>query len=460
MVIPIIVLKDCVKRAWTAPPAAIPAELTKIVGKYPPNYSNLACFYRRHGIVGFFQPMPSMRQTWDKLLWARFHSPEISHERYRLILSRVQFVSRLFGILTILWIGVEFVCWPAPVSNALALERVFAACAFWTLGTCRFEARKPGIRGAILALFLIPSALILGVEFVLAHSGAHLEQAFGTQAYLLSPLLLAASLGIFPLTAVEGALLAGPLIPVMALPMILWPELFGTISPMAAMLLLTLVAGISAIASLSQLNFLISLVEKSATDGLTGAVTRKFGERMLDTAFAISLRKNIPLTILFIDIDRFKSVNDRFGHAAGDEVLRGVATSIANVVRRQDVLVRWGGEEFLLIMPGTGAGEVGSFIGRLTRTGIGFTPDAVAVTASMGAAERLSDKADNWAAMVDMADRRMYEAKEAGRNCYVGPNGIPAAGMFGSPRTAADTAVRSEKTRIRQPVQRRLTETA
>jgi diguanylate cyclase (GGDEF)-like protein len=387
--------------------------------------------------------MSLMRQPrggWEKFISARFHSPEISHERYSLVLSRVQFVSRFFCGLTILWIAVEFACWPWPVSGALALERIFVAGAFWILGAYRFEARALGAYGAVLALLLIPSGLILAVEFVLAHTGAQHYQPFGTQAYLFSPIVLAATLSIFPLTARESVLITATLIPAAVFPMIAWSELFATTSPMVVVLLLALVAGISGIASLSQLNFLISLVEKSATDGLTGAVTRKFGERMLDTVFAMSQRKNTALSVLFIDLDRFKTVNDRFGHRSGDDILRAVAASIRTVARGQDILVRWGGEEFVLIMPETNGTEVESFISRLARTCIGLTPDGAPITASMGAADRLSDAAVDWAALVEVADRRMYAAKEAGRNCYIGPTGIAVTGVFGSSRPVCEDA--------------------
>jgi diguanylate cyclase (GGDEF)-like protein len=382
--------------------------------------------------------MPSTRQAWDILYSARLHSPELSHERYSLVLSRVRFVSRFFSVLTVLWIGLEFVWWPWPVSGALGLERAVVAGAFWILGAYRFEPRALGACGAVLALVVIPSGLILGVEFVLAHTGAHTYQPFGTQAYLFSPIALAAILSIFPLTVRESLLLAAPLIPVTVLPIMMWSELFAMTSPMAVILLLVLIAVISAIASLSQLGFLVSLVEKSATDGLTGAVTRKFGERMLETVFAIAQRKNSALSILFLDLDRFKVVNDRFGHGAGDNVLRGVVASIRAVARRQDILVRWGGEELVLIMPDTNGAEVESFVSRLGRTGIGLAPDTVPITASMGAAERLSDKSESWAVLVEAADRRMYEAKEAGRNCYVGPSGAAVPGVFRSSRPGSE----------------------
>ena len=389
--------------------------------------------------------MLSTLRNWDSLLSARLHSPEISHERYGLILSRVRFVSRFFSVLSLLWIAVDFACWPWPVSGALGLERVFIAGAFWILGGYRFGSRSLGAYGAVLALLVISSGLVLGAQFVLAHTGAHASQLFGTQGYLFSPIALAAILAIFPLTTRESVLLAGSLVPVTVLPFIMWPELFAATSPMAVVLLAVLVAGISAIASLSQLNFLVSLVKKSATDGLTGAATRKFGERMLEAMFALSQRKNTALSVLFIDLDRFKSLNDRFGHSSGDDVLRFAVASIRAVARRQDVLVRWGGEEFVLIMPETNGEQVERFVSRLAEAGIGLAPDAVPITASMGASERMSDGADRWATLVEAADRRMYSAKEAGRNSYVGPNGATLSGLIGSPRPAFENTEKKDR---------------
>jgi diguanylate cyclase (GGDEF)-like protein len=379
--------------------------------------------------------------SWDDFISSRLHSPEISHVRYELIVSRVQFLARLFGVVTLAWIGVEFLFWPWPVSGALGLERLVIACAFWAVGTRRFEATPFGAYMAMLTLLFVQAGQILGVEFVLVQSGAHLGQPIGTQAYLLSPVLLVAALSIFPLTAAESLLLAGPQLLVALLPTVMWPELFATMSPMAVVLLLILIAAISGIASLSQLNFLIGLVKRSATDGLTGAMTRMFGERMLETVFAMSVRKDCALSVLFIDLDHFKLVNDRLGHSAGDEALRNAASSIRSVARQQDVLVRWGGEEFVLIMPETKGSEIPGFIARLARTGIGRTSDAVAITASMGGAERQGDAAEDWAILIAEADRRMYAAKQAGRNGYIGPGGSSMRGVFESPESGPASPV-------------------
>jgi diguanylate cyclase (GGDEF)-like protein len=389
--------------------------------------------------------------SWDDFISARLHSPEISHVRYELIVSRVQFLARLFGIVTLAWIGVEFVIWPWPVSGALALERLVVAGAFWAVGTRRFKATTLGAYAAMLTLLFIQAGQILGVEFILAQSGVHLDQPIGTQAYLLSPVLLVAALSIFPLTARESMLLAGPQLVVALLPTLMWPALFSTISPMAIVLLLVLIAAISGIASLSQLNFLIGLVKKSATDGLTGAMTRMFGERMLDSVFAMSVRNKTPLSMLFIDLDHFKLINDRFGHSAGDEVLRGVVSSIRSVARQQDVLVRWGGEELLLIMPETKGTEISGFIARLARTGIGLAPDGVAITASMGGAERQRDNASDWTILIAEADRRMYAAKQAGRNGYIGPDAGPVTSVFEVPQRAAEPSGSSARMRVDCP---------
>ena len=199
--------------------------------------------------------MPSTPQSWDNLLSALLHSPEISHERYGLILSRVRFVSRIFSVLSLLWIAVDFACWPWPVSGALGLDRVITAGAFWILGACRFESLVLAACGAVLTLLLISSGLILGAQFVLFDTGAHAYQLFGTQGYLLSPIALGAILAIFPLTMWESALLASSLVPVTVFPVIMWPELFAMTSPMAVVLLLVLVLGISAIASSASSTF-------------------------------------------------------------------------------------------------------------------------------------------------------------------------------------------------------------
>ncbi|WP_245453112.1 GGDEF domain-containing protein [Meiothermus taiwanensis] len=121
------------------------------------------------------------------------------------------------------------------------------------------------------------------------------------------------------------------------------------------------------------------------------------------------------LYLVLLDIDRFKQINDRFGHAAGDEVLKEVARRLRVSMRKEDVLGRWGGEEFMILMRGEGQQDVLAAVERL-REDISFWPFKLvgSVSASFGVAE--GHIGDSGHALVERADKALYEAKRLGRN--------------------------------------------
>jgi diguanylate cyclase (GGDEF)-like protein len=156
---------------------------------------------------------------------------------------------------------------------------------------------------------------------------------------------------------------------------------------------------------------------------MTNCFSRQSGEELLELQFANSVRSGTPLTVAFVDFDRFKQINDLFGHESGDAVLIGATAAIHEHLRQGDMLIRWGGEEFVLILPNT-TPELGVVaLQRVVQAGLGRRPDGEPVTACIGIAERTHDHADNWRALVEKADVRMYEAKQAGRDRIIGPDG-------------------------------------
>lgn len=170
-------------------------------------------------------------------------------------------------------------------------------------------------------------------------------------------------------------------------------------------------------------------------DTLTGLPNRRSAEEQLAQALARQRRSGSPLCVALLDIDRFKAVNDTHGHGAGDAVLRAVAQTLAVALRQSDVVARWGGEEFLLLMPDTGLAGAQTVCEKLRSVvaqrvvplppgpdGEPAVPDRLTVTLSIGVAGLPGDRAGGALAadaLVAAADRALYAAKEGGRNRVV-----------------------------------------
>ena len=158
----------------------------------------------------------------------------------------------------------------------------------------------------------------------------------------------------------------------------------------------------------------------AAIDDLTGVLNRRFGIKRLREEFSRSVRHGVPLSVLLVDVDHFKRFNDTWGHDAGDEVLRRVASTIEGSIRAGDVLCRYGGEEFLVVAPGTGLADAARLGDRLRRSVEAMqTPwqdMQLAVTMSMGVATWPNAPASQPEELVSSADVGLYHAKENGRN--------------------------------------------
>lgn len=168
------------------------------------------------------------------------------------------------------------------------------------------------------------------------------------------------------------------------------------------------------------------LLRSGFTDVLTGWNNRRYLQIRLHQELARARRDKIPLTCLMIDIDHFKKVNDTYGHATGDDVLREVAHRIESEVRASDVSARYGGEEFVVLLPGNGA-SAGAILAERIRIAVGSEPcvgqkgQSISITASIGIASAspyqdnndLKSAGDSLLARSDVA---LYRAKAAGRN--------------------------------------------
>jgi len=154
------------------------------------------------------------------------------------------------------------------------------------------------------------------------------------------------------------------------------------------------------------------------TDALTQIGNRKFAEHTLDQRLTEWEKYSIPFTVYFIDIDYFKNINDTYGHVTGDMVLKMVANSITGAMRPFDTVCRWGGEEFIVIVPNIeekAIYEIGERIRMLISKSWFFEgKDKISVTASLGCST--VEKGDDIENLISRADKAMYKSKQDGRD--------------------------------------------
>jgi len=158
-------------------------------------------------------------------------------------------------------------------------------------------------------------------------------------------------------------------------------------------------------------------------DGLTQLYNKRYFLEFLEREMARGLRYGRPLSLMMIDIDHFKEVNDRYGHLAGDSILRELALKVKSKVRREECLARFGGEEFALVTPESGPERARKFAEKIRATveahKFVFDGKSIPLTLSIGVADMVAEFTEP-DLFIRSADQNLYTAKEQGRNRVVG----------------------------------------
>lgn len=165
----------------------------------------------------------------------------------------------------------------------------------------------------------------------------------------------------------------------------------------------------------------LELEEETRRDALTGVYNRAYLDQVLAREYENASRHNWPLSIAFADLDNFKSINDRYGHQAGDRILQATARILRSNTRETDMIARYGGEEFVVVLPATDANTARHVCERIVaafqNTGHVIGADQAKVTISIGCATHCGQtQFANVGEFIKAADQALYTAKMRGRN--------------------------------------------
>jgi diguanylate cyclase len=358
---------------------------------------------------------------------ARAHSEDFTLTRMGFMTVRLRLLTCLLMIGIPAWGLVDWLTLSQEQFSQLLKARAFCLLALSPLIPLSYliHFRRERMK---LALGYLMTVMMIFSLFCLASFDAGQELQAGYWAF---PYLLISLFAIFPVPlSLSLQLTACIMVAMLGGNWLLLGQPLWSAATLDQLWLLTLFALASAWVQCGQLNMLLQLYRESTRDELTGMMNRRLLMKQLAQSRARFLYQQKPFALLLLDLDRFKRINDHYGHLAGDAVLKEVAACLAEQLETGMVLGRYGGEEFAVLLPDCGSGEQASGVAERLRLAVEArliksptSDELLEVTVSIGVA--LMQSAESAESLLNRADERLYQAKVAGRNCVVGERGSP-----------------------------------
>ena len=352
------------------------------------------------------------------LIRSDHHSFDFKGSRADYIHNRVRILGLIYAALVILWIPIDAMLVPNGMLTALAITRTVACISFLAVALVRHNPHHlPLARVRLGLLVVIPCVFYFITQLILVDGVSE----WAAMGYGFYPYVMIAQLAIFALTLLEGLALALPVF-LIVLATAAVKGTFFSADTIANLWLLGLLLSLALWAQMSQLQMLLRLYRQATRDPLTGLLNRRALMGRLAEEMERSERYKRELTVLLFDLDKFKRVNDTLGHLAGDAVLRHFAKVVEAALRKSDLIGRYGGEEFLAVLPETSPErgcEVAERIRIDCHTAPATAPDGtdVVFTTSIGVATLLPG--EDAEALITRCDDSLYKAKETGRDKVV-----------------------------------------
>jgi len=372
----------------------------------------------------FFASSTNQDKTRLELLFFPFkHSAYMQRHRSGILDERIRLFAIFFALLVGIWIVVDLILLPTALALKMVVLRVFSVAGFLYLTRLKDVATTMYSAMWRLVLLIINPFIFYLIALALFNKHALTDDwaILLINIYSLLPFIIVVGLGLFPLTLIESVIFGFASVALMIIGIFFSPHLEWEHN-LQLIWILGLLVGITILIAMLQLNYMLTLIHRVSTDPLTKAFTRNSGTELIDIYFHISLEHKTSFSIAFFDLDHFKAINDNYGHDHGDKALKDMVIHLQNYLRQSDMIVRWGGEEFVVIFPGTDINGLEIIMHRILVGWFGQRPEGTPLTASIGYAERLSDNVSDWPELVKLADERMYLAKGRGRARVVGCN--------------------------------------
>jgi diguanylate cyclase (GGDEF)-like protein len=351
------------------------------------------------------------------ILRARTHSKHFRHTRALAITNRVRTLALMLAVLIPAWIAVDALYLPQGDTQMIAMLRLLTGAACF--GLCIWSRDNHDLQTArfkLALLVIFPSMFHTASQALLLGDGQPLPAG-----YHFFPFLIISLGAIFPMTILEGAFLAFFVVGLYIVTALVQGDLLS-LQSLNDIWLLALLALISGWAALTQLTMMMRLYRQAHRDPLTGLANRRSIINFLEREVEHSRDIDAPLSVILMDLDKFKRINDTHGHTIGDQVLQNFADLLTSQSRNEDLVGRYGGEEFLMILSATDREDGVQIAERLRQTcteqrveledGEPLSYSTSAGVTALRPGESIED-------MMKRVDDALYNAKGYGRNRVV-----------------------------------------
>ncbi len=356
------------------------------------------------------------------LLSIRNHSNDFNGTRSEHIEARLRLIAISFGIIAPFWIPIDYLSLDSTHFYQMVGMRIAFSVSMILIALWRAESQSILISRLRMMMLMLPPGLFYVFSIQLLNGVVTNESLM--IGYTFFPYLMVVMLAIFPLTMIEGAIFTFFIALFAMAPHALAGNLF-TMVALSDLWLLGMMAGICMWPGMAQLHMLMTLYRQATRDPLTRLVNRRVLMSQLNQEIERSQQKaDRSLSILLMDLDRFKRVNDTYGHLTGDQVLIDFSKLLNQESPTDAIVGRYGGEEFMIVLPNTAASDaftVAESINRACRERAvpldseQHQQQTLHYSVSIGAGELRDSESE--LTLIERVDEGLYQAKAAGRDC-------------------------------------------